>query len=207
MSYWLEALKTAAALATPIIGFLALRNWQRQDKAKRQVAFLDELIEASHAYIAEMQTPLTIWGMIKIGMESHAPAWEQGDKDEIGIKGAIAYIEKNGEQQAKRMFEALGRVRPSTVTLRSLIAKGQVFHFENYSKAQNAITMLVWHFDKIEAFTAVIGSTAMNWEHPEIQRSIKDALSIDPEAIGKNIGENNVALIAFARAIEKKLYG
>lgn len=50
---WLEVIKTLAPVATAVIAFTALKNWQRQDKAKREVEFLDALIEAAHAYIAE----------------------------------------------------------------------------------------------------------------------------------------------------------
>lgn len=47
----------------------------------------------------------------------------------------------------------------------------------------------------------------MNWQHPEILKSINDALAIDPDEMHKNIGENNVALIAFAADTYKKIYG
>ncbi len=50
---WLEAIKSMAPVATAGIAFAALRNWQRQDKAKREAEFLDALVEAAHAYIAE----------------------------------------------------------------------------------------------------------------------------------------------------------
>ncbi|MFZ2872524.1 hypothetical protein [Zavarzinia sp.] len=45
---WLEVIKALAPVATAIIAFIALKNWQRQDKAKREAEFLDALIEATH---------------------------------------------------------------------------------------------------------------------------------------------------------------
>lgn len=204
---WFEVLKTAAAVTAPIIGFFALRNWQRQDKAKRDAEFLNDLIKAAHAYITEMSTPLTVWRMIKIGIDAHAPTWEQGDETEKAVKGAIAYIEKNGEREAKRAFEALAKARPAVVALQSLIAWGQVFKFDNYTNATNAVRMLVWHFDKLEAFTAFVGSTNMYWSNPQIQKSLKDLIAIDTDAMIKNMQENDVALITFARATYAEIYG
>lgn len=204
---WLEVLKTAAAMAAPVIGFFALRNWQRQDKAKREAEFLNDLVKAAHAYITEMSAPLTVWRMIKIGIDAHAPTWEQGDETEKAVKGAIAYIEKNGERESKRGFEALAKARPTVAALQSLIAWGQVFKFDNYTNAANAVRMLVWHFDKLEAFTAFVGSTNMYWANPQIQKSLTDLLAIDTDAMIKNIQENDVALITFARATYAKIYG
>jgi hypothetical protein len=50
---WLEVVKTLAPVLTAVIAFFALRNWKRQEKAKREAEFLDALIEAVHTYIAE----------------------------------------------------------------------------------------------------------------------------------------------------------
>jgi hypothetical protein len=38
---WLEVIKALAPVATAVIAFLALKNWRRQDKAKREAEFLD----------------------------------------------------------------------------------------------------------------------------------------------------------------------
>src|ERR1700761_5338032 len=159
---WLEVIKTLAPVATAAIAFFALRNWQRQDRAKREAEFLDALIEATHAYIAEMPKPITLLEMAKIGMASYAPTWESGDDADKAFKGAVAYIQKNGEKDAQRLLGALEAAQPSTITLRSLAAKGQVFRFGGYAKCQNAVTMLTWHFDRIGAFTHVIGSPSLN---------------------------------------------
>src|SRR5215469_15392277 len=117
---WLEVIKALAPVATAFIAFFALRNWQRQDKAKREAEFLDALIEATHTYIAEMRKPITFLEMAKIGMVSHAPTWENGNQADIAVKGAIAYIQKNGEREAKRLLEVLEAVQPSVIKLRSL---------------------------------------------------------------------------------------
>jgi hypothetical protein len=204
---WLEVIKALAPVATAVIAFIALRNWQRQDKAKREAEFLDALIEAIHTYIAEMRKPITFLEMAKIGMVSHAPTWENGEQADIAVKGAIAYIQKNGEREAKRLLEVLEAVGPSVIKLRSLAAKGQVFKFDGYAKCRNAVAMLTWHFDRIEAFMAVIASPTWNWEHPKALKHLKDMMAIDPDEIRKSVQENNVALLEFASETYGRVYG
>jgi hypothetical protein len=86
---WLEIIKALAPVVTTFIALVASRNWQRQDKAKREAEFLDALIDATHSYIVEMLQPITFLKMAKIGMESHAPTWESGEQADIAVKGAI----------------------------------------------------------------------------------------------------------------------
>jgi hypothetical protein len=204
---WLEVIKALTPMATAVIAFLALRNWQRQDKAKREAEFLDALVEATHTYIAEMPKPITFLEMVKIGMTSHAPTWETGEQAEKEIKGAVVYIQKYGEPYAKRLLEVLEAVQPSAIKLRSLVAKGQVFKFAGYAKCQKAVAMLTWHFDRIEAFMAVIASPTWNWEHPEVLKSLKDVMAIDPNDIRKSIHQHNVGVLEFASETYKRIYG
>jgi hypothetical protein len=140
-------------------------------------------------------------------MASHAPTWEDGDSAEKAIKGAIAYIKKYGEHDAKKLLEILGAVQPTVIKLRSLAAKGQVFNFKDYTKCHNAVAELTWHFDRLEAFTLVIGRSTLNWEHPEVLGTLKNAMGIQPDDIGESLKRNNVALIEFARDTYKRIYG
>lgn len=204
---WLEIIKALAPVVTAVIAFLALRNWQRQDKAKREAEFLDTLVEAAHSYIAEMPGPITLIEVAKIGMDSHTPTWELGEPVDKAVKGAIAYIQKNGERDAKHLLEALNAAQPSATKLRSLAAKGQVFNFGNYAKCQKAIAMLTWQIDRLEAFRTVIRSPMQNWEHPKVLKLLKDVMEIEPADIRKNLEDNNVALLEFARETYKRIYG
>lgn len=204
---WLEVIKALAPVATAVIAFFALKNWQRQDKAKREAEFLDALIEATHTYIAETPKPITLLEMAKIGMKSHAPTRESGDEANKAVKGAIAYIQSNGEQDAKRLLGVLETVQPATIKLRSLTAKGQVFNFDGYAKCQNAVAALTWHFDRIEAFMAMIGSPTLNWENPEVLQNLKDVMAIDPDEMRKSVQDNNVVIIEFASGAYKRIYG
>ncbi len=203
---WPETISALAAVVTATIAIIALQTWKHQDKAKGKAAFLDALIEAAHTYIAEMPKPITLLAMAKIGMAGHAPTWEDGEKADIAVKGAIAYIQKNGEHDGKRLLEVLEAVQLSVIKLRSLAAKGQVFKFDGYAKCQNAVAVLTGHFDRIEAFMAVIGSPSWNWEHPDVLRNLKAVMAIDPDDIRKSVQENNIALLEFASETYKQIY-
>lgn len=203
---WLEVIKVFAAVATALIAFAALKNWQRQDKAKREAEFLDSLIEATHAYITEIHKPITYLEMSKIGMNCHAPTWETGESENIAIKGAIVYIQKNGNLDAKHLLEALESAQPSVIKLRTLTTKGQIFRFDSYAKCHKAVAELTWHFGRIEAFMAVIRSSTWNWENPDVLKHLKDIMAIDPEEIRKSVRENNVALLEFCSETYKRIY-
>jgi hypothetical protein len=205
MQYILDAVRTLAPVLTAFIAFLALRNWRRQDKAKREAEFLDALVDAVHAYLVAMPESIMLFEFAKFGMASHAPPEyiEQGD---TAVKGAIAYIQRDGERQAKRLLEAMTAVRPSVVKLKSLAAKGQVFSFRGYAKCQNAVAMLAWQFDRIEAFVAVIGSPSWNWEHPKVLSQLKSVMAIDPEDVRKALADNNVAVLEFVGETYKRMY-
>lgn len=154
-----------------------------------------------------MPKPITLLEIEKIGMQGHEPTWDSTKQADIAVQGAIAYIQKNGERDGKRLLALLETVQPSVVKLRSLAAKGQVFKFDDYAKCQNAVTVLTWHFDRIEAFAAVIGSPSWNWEHPDVLQNLKVALAIDPDAIRKSLQENNIALLEFTGESYKRIYG
>lgn len=204
---WPETISAFAAAVTAIIAFSALQTWKHQDKAKSQAQFLDALIEAAHTYIAEMPKPITLLEIAKIGMQAHAPTWDNANQEDMTLKGAIAYIQKSGERDGKRLLDVLESIQPSVIQLRSLAAKGQVFKLYDYAKCQNAVAMLTWHFDRIEAFMAVIRSPSWNWEHPDVLKSLRDVLAIEPDDIRKSIQEHNVALLEFTSESYKRIYG
>lgn len=204
---WLDLIRTAAPVATAIIAYRALRNWQRQDRAKREAEFLDQVFEATHCYIIEMSRPIELLHFAKIGMASHVVTWDDGDQHEKEVAGAIAYIEKNGECAGKRLSEALSAVEPSVVKLRSLMAKGQMFGFLGYSKLQNAISMLTWHHGRIVSFCQIIESPSWNWANDQVRSLLEKVMIIDPGAIRTDLGTQSVAVIEFAREAYEHLYG
>jgi hypothetical protein len=203
---WPELIKTLSPLVTAGIAFAALRNWQRQDRAKREAEFLDALIEAAHAYIADLPAPITTLEMAKIGMVSHAPTREGGEESGVVVRGAIAFIDKNGVHVGKSLLESLEKTRSSVIKMRSLTAKGQVFNFRDYMKCQNAIAMLTSHFDRMEGFAAYISSPSWNWENPEVRERLRGIMSIDASEMRTGVQDSHLALLEFARATYKRIY-
>lgn len=204
---WLEVLRSLAPVATAGIAFAALRNWRRQDKAKREVEFLNELIETTHTYIIEMYRPQALTRLIKIGMESHVQSWAEGEESEKALQGAITYIQKNGERDGKRLNETLAAVEPSVVRLRSLFAKGQIFQFPEYHEAQAAILELTGQHNRLRALSSLVESPTWNWEHPEVRSLLVKVMAIDPDEVNETIGKANEAIISFVRATYERLYG
>lgn len=200
---WLEIIKALAPVATAIIALLALKNWKRQDRAKREAEFLDTLIDTAHTYLAEVPKLIWLFEVAKIGMASHMPS---GESDDNKIKGAILYIDQNGQRESKRLLEVLEAIQPITIRLRSLAAKGQIFKFKDYAKCQNAITLLTWQFDRIEAFMGILNQPTLNWDNPVVQKVLKDYIAINPDEIRKGLAENNVAILEFAQNAYQKIY-
>lgn len=199
---WFEAIQAGATVITAAIACLALRSWKRQDRAKREAEFLNDIIDASHAYIASLPALTTLVELAKIGMEAHRPT-ESGNQK---IQGVIAYILKDGDHASHRLNEGLQRARPLASHLRALSAKGQIFNFGNYFKCREAVEMLTWQMDRIEAFGVIIGSTTMNWKHPDVIRQLEMVLDLDPSEIRKFIEDNDIALIDFSRHTYENIY-
>lgn len=193
----LELIKMIPSIITAFIAYLALRKWKAQDKAKIEVKFLDELLDATHTYISELSKPMGFMQLIKIGLESYKS---------INEKGFVNYIEKNGKDESQRLFELLKNVEPSLVKLLSLSAKGQIFNFNNYFECENAIRILVLNFERIQSFASIVGSTSFNWDNVKASEIANKTLEVDPEEIKKIINEKNVVIIKFVGEAYKRIY-
>ncbi|HTY51360.1 MAG TPA: hypothetical protein VMB48_16865, partial [Steroidobacteraceae bacterium] len=123
------------------------------------------------------------------------------------VQSAIAFIQKRGQDYGKRLLDALEEMQPSVIQLRSLVAKGQVFGFKDYTQCQSAVATLTWHFDRLEALTALICTPSLNWESPEVAAQLKEVMKIDPDEIRESCRTENVKIIEFFTARYKDLYG
>jgi hypothetical protein len=201
---WFEVIRSLAPVVTAVVAFLALKNWKRQDKAKREAEFLDQLTEAVHSYISQLSTPITLAEFIRVAMDAHAPTWEGGDQS---VKGAVSYIQKRGEQDAKRLIEALNSARPAASRVQALVAKGQVFRLPGYNYCQKATARLAWQFGRMEALASFVGSPDWNWENPEIVAHLKSLMEINSHAMRQDIAEDNLLILGFVSDAYKYLYG
>jgi len=127
----------------------------------------------------------------------------------VALQNALLDTSRRATSTGYRLTRTSGLevVRPTVIKLRSLAVKGQVFKFDGYTKCQNAVALLTWQFDRIQAFTAVSGSPTWNWEHPKVLKHLKDMMAIDPDEIRKSAQENNVALLEFASETYGRVYG
>lgn len=203
----LEIIRTLAPVATAVIALVALRNWQKQDKAKREAEFLDALLDATHAFITQIRGAAGHLAIVKIGIESHAPTWEQGREEDKAYKGAVDYIKNYGPRDGKRLSDALQAAAPPMIHLRSLAAKGQIFRFVGYPDCHNAVTMLTWQFDRIQALATVLGSSInLNWDNPEVRKTIEAVTALNVPDVTANIDQTNIAIIKFVRETYARIY-
>ena len=154
-----------------------------------------------------MQVPVELLRVAKIGMASHGRTWEEGEEGDKVVAGAIAYINKRGEEDARRLRAALAEIETTVVKLKSLAVKGQVFKFENYQKCFEAVTKLTWHFGRLHAFNSVIQSPTWNWENPEVRDLLVKIMTIEPDEIMRDLGVHNATIIEFARDTYERIYG
>jgi hypothetical protein len=194
---WPAIGQTVAGIWMAIIATIALNKWRRQVKAKKHIDFIDELTDTIHAFILSMSAPVSFLKFAKIGIDAHAGIHDE--PEDVRNPEAVAFIKKQGKSTREDIREHLEAVRPILSKMKSLVAKGQVFGIENYSKCQDACSMLEWSYNQIEAFSFIIGSPHLNWKHPDVQSLLDKLLSIDPGDIESNLLEQNSQFLIFAR--------
>jgi hypothetical protein len=197
-------LQGIGAVLVPFIGWQALSTWQSQLRAQKQIEFLDALSDALHDLIIKLQDPIQVLSFAKIGIESYRslPTFCVG----IDHADAIQFIEAKGPEYAKRLWEMIGPAKPVVARVQTLANKGQVLGFKDYENCFSACTMLVWSYNQLDSFAALIADKSLNWAHPEVQKMLGNLEKIDVETIQKNLSEQNIALIEFCKtAYEKAL--
>lgn len=204
---WLEIIRTIAPVLTAWIAFSALQNWKKQDRAKREAEFLDQIIDATHQYVLEMQRPIALVRLSRMGMAAHSPSYSTLAVTDNVRAGAIKYIEARGEQDGKRLREALKIAEPAVIKLRSLSTKGQVFKFIEYTACFNAVTLLTWHYDHITAFASMIESSQWNWQNSEVSSLLEKVIAIDTDETLKSLSEQNSEILKFSRRNYQHIYG
>ncbi|MBF0293688.1 MAG: hypothetical protein HQL96_00745 [Magnetococcales bacterium] len=203
----LEVVKAFASVAMVGIAFSALRNWQRQDKAKREAEFLDSLIEAAQTYIAELYKHVKVLEISAIGVESLNISLLGCDMTEI-ISKYNTYLQQCAQPEFKRLVDLIKVSQPSAIKLRSLETKGQVFKFDNYDQCRNAIAEITRHSDRFETFVIFMESSqGWRWEHPKVQEYFKEVIAINYNEIRDSIIKNNNAIVEFARDTYALIYG
>jgi hypothetical protein len=201
---WAEIVKCIVSIWVAAVATLALKTWKRQSKAQKQIDFMDHLTDSVHEFIISMAGPIEMVKNIKIGIESHAG---MPDLDiEIENPEVVAYIQRQGKEDSKRLYEYLKSCSPALTRIRSLSAKGQVLGLKNYKDCYNACSMLTWQHDRIQALCHMIGSDSLYWRNPKVQESLSKVIQLDPEEIKKGIEEQNAKFLAFVKENYERIY-
>jgi hypothetical protein len=194
---WPATLQGIGAIWVALIAQRALSTWRRQLSAQKQIEFIGELTDTVNKFILLMSTPLSQLSFAKMGISSQTGI--AFDYEKYENPGAIAFIEREGQKTSKKMLDELSAVQPVLSRMKSLIVKGQVFGMRDYSKCLNASQMLEWSYNQIEAFSVIVGSQNMNWEHPAVQRILENLDAIEPEKIKTNLDNQSKEIILFAK--------
>lgn len=202
---WSAIIQALVSIWVATVATLALRTWKRQSKAQRQTDFLDALTDSIHDFITLMAAPTAMVRFAKIAIQSHAePA--QVDK-RLSAPGAIAYIERRGKDDSKQLGELLDKSMPALSKIRSLVAKGQVLGLRNYNECRDSCVLITWQYDRIQAFSQIIGQTTLNWENPKVQDTVDKVLSIEAEDIETSLQEQNIKLLEFVHTNYRAILG
>ena len=194
---WAEIVKCIVSIWVAVVATLALKTWKRQSKAQKQIDFMDDLTNSVHEFIFSLAGPIEMVKHIKIAIESYAGT---PDLDtEIDNPEAVAYIQRHGKEDSKRLYEYLKSCSPALTRIRSLSAKGQVLGLKNYKECYNACSMLTWQHDRIQALCYMIGSDSLYWKNPKVQEFLSKVIQLDSEEINKGIEEQNAKFLAFVK--------
>lgn len=201
---WIELLKALAPIGTLLVAWSALKNWKRQDKARREADFIDELVDAIHAFVVSMENVVSLLMVTRMGLDSYISV-ESGDDPEI--QGAIRFLTVAGADHSVHLRNALNPAKEALIQMRSLTAKGQIFDFRDYNAIYVSTEMLAAEYGRAEVYAAYLQSKNLNWDHPTNQEVARGFLSLSHADMADHIKFQNAKLIAFANAIYTDLYG
>ncbi|MGS1078391.1 hypothetical protein [Pseudoxanthomonas beigongshangi] len=198
----LGAIDATASAVTAWIAWLALRTWKHQDRANREAHFLDSLVDAMHAYVAALATPVTMIEIVQIGFNAYAPT--DNDRDSY-VYGAIAYIKARGEDSGRRLNEAIQAANHEVAALKAMATKGQIFSFKGYKECYAALINLASQLDRMAAVSAILRSN-LTTDNPEVFNHIRSITTVDRASIDDAITENSKLVLAFVKDTYALIY-
>ncbi len=193
---WLNLLQTIAVIFAAYIAYAALHTWRHQAKAQKQIDFLDQLTDSVHEYIQSLTQPVELVKFIHIGFESYKGLPGNTDHQHSNI---IAYITARGAEDSNKLWEPLNKTSHLVAKIQALVAKGQVYGFINFNKCQDSIKMLLWQHQRLQVVASIIGSTSLNWDHPDVIKSIENMLTVQPDDIENHLQQYNLDFLSFVQ--------
>jgi len=193
---WLNLIQTIAVIFAAYTANAALHTWKHQAKAQKKTDFLDQLTDSVHEYLQSLSQPVELVKFIHIGFDSYKNLPSNLDHQHSNI---IAYITDRGSEDSKRLWEPLNNTSHLVAKIQALVAKGQVYGFINFNMCQNSIKMLLWQHQRLQVVASLIGSTSLNWEHPEVIKGIENMLTVQPDDIESHLQKYNLELLSFVQ--------
>lgn len=200
---WLNLIQTIAVIFAAYIAYAALHTWKYQAKAQKQTDFLDQLTDSVHEYIQLLSQPVGLVKLIHIEFESYKGLLGNPDHQYSNI---IAYITARGNEDSKKLWEHLNSTNHLVAKIQALVAKGQVYGFINFNKCQNSIKMLLWQHQRLQVVASLIGSTNLNWEHPDVIKGIENMLTVQPDDIENHLQKYNLEFLGFVQENYKSIF-
>lgn len=199
---WLELVKAAAPVATALIAFKALKNWQRQDRAKKEAEFLDQLVETMHSYTVGMTAPFRKVAYAQFRMYGHLDE----EDDEKRFNGIERFIKSDGASESEALDESLHAARNHAGRLHLLLAKGRVFQMENYSSCHAIVEDAIRLSGKVSVFSATLDSESVNWRELDMRKHLLEHMTIDIDDMRQQLSAANSFVLRFAAITYANLY-
>ena len=204
MNWLKEMVQIIVGIWVASIATIALSTWKCQIKAHKHIEFLDELTDTIHDFILSMSEPIAYLKFTKMKIDCYTGI--HGEPDGMENPEAVAFIKKRNKSADDDIRKYLTDIRPILSKMQSLVAKGQIFGIDNYSKCQNTCEMLEWSYNQIEVFCYIIGNQSLNWRNPKVQETLNKALLVNHEDINNNLTQQNVEFISFAKQAYNAVY-
>lgn len=201
---WAKIIQAVISIWVAIVATLALKTWKQQSKAQKKSDFMDELTDTVHEFISLLGAPTQMVKYIKIGIECYESLPHPDRHTEN--QGAIEYIKTNGKRESKRLRELLEPCARPLSKINSLVAKGQVFGFSDYSVCQISCKMITAQYNRIQALCYMIGNESANWENPKIQETLSKVVALDESDIREAINEFNSKFLTFVKKNYEIIY-
>lgn len=186
------------------IATFALKTWQRQAKAKKQTDFLDELTDSVQEFVTHISRPISEVRFLMMSIESHANTMQL--EQNLENPEAVAYIKRQGLEDAKRLLNSLEPCTAAMVKINALVIKGSVFDLKNYSECEHTCMILDAQLGRIQALCHVIGSPSLNWENPKVQQTLSAVLQISAPDLTEQIIQLRAHYIAFVKKNYASVY-
>lgn len=201
---WSEILQSFTSVGIFIVACKALSSWRHQQKTQQVTEVLDELTDAVHEYIQSLTLAIQRLEIIHIAIKANE--YDSNLIQNTNYPAAVRFIEKDGRKFSSELISDLDQCRGAVHKIRSFLVKGHVFEIEDFSKCQSACDLLLWQFDRLQAVYAMIGSPYRNWENPEVEKGLEQALEVTPESVKEYLNTCQVEFFEFMNQAYKNQY-